>query len=338
MTMLLHTRGFLLRLVNLCLVSSTAVKDSWMMTLQPAEEGMCLPPHLPRSLSPAVDSFVLWLCCQNRRKSLDHRRVAETQILSNPTLNSHTCTSSLWRVMMGLTNTPAELWFSLQKKKNLHLWILTSSVLWQSWAVRLFTLRYTWLLLLLLHLLLCEHSVWFPLKPNLRCSPPSPAETLLETTKHTSCFYLLAFSNVSFCHRPGLCALRVSHRVKSWYAGVTSLMWGRNGRLTESGTAVVCQVSCVLLSSTFCCQLKPFLVLGWWLCNLPDPHVCMWVEMYGSFDTLRILFSENGLKNQGSCWRNVAASHASVIVNVSETCCVFFFPTHGDLSGVDVLH
>lgn len=51
----------------------------------------------------------------------------------------------------------------------------------------------------------------------------------------------------------------------------------------------------------------------------------MWVEMYGSFDTLRILFSENGLKNQGSCWRNVAASHASVIVNVSETCCVFFF-------------
>lgn len=118
MTMLLHTRGFLLRLVNLCLVSSTAVKDSWMMTLQPAEEGMCLPPHLPRSLSPAVDSFVLWLCCQNRRKSLDHRRVAETQILSNPTLNSHTCTSSLWRVMMGLTNTPAELWFSLQKKKS----------------------------------------------------------------------------------------------------------------------------------------------------------------------------------------------------------------------------
>lgn len=96
--------------------------------------------------------------------------------------------------------------------------------------------------------------------------------------------------------------------------------------LTESGTAVVrCQVSRVLLSSTFCCQLKPFLVLGWWLCNLSDPHVCMWVEMYGSLDTLRILFSENGLTNQGSCWRNVAASHASVIVNVSETCCVFFF-------------
>lgn len=62
-------------------------------------------------------------------------------------------------------------------------------------------------------------------------SPSSSTEAQPQVFSTSSCcFYLLAFSNVSFCHRPGLCALRISYRVNSWYAGVTSLMWGRNGR------------------------------------------------------------------------------------------------------------
>lgn len=118
---------------------------------------------------------------------------------------------------------------------------------------------------------------------HLLLLPPSLIrETLLEATKHTgppASFYLLAFSNVSFCHRSGPCALRVSGRVDSWYAGVTSPMWGRNGReclvWQTAALSMSTKVSGVLLSSTFCCQLKPFLILGWWLCNLSDPIVCV---------------------------------------------------------------
>lgn len=48
-------------------------------------------------------------------------------------------------------------------------------------------------------------------------------------------------------------------------------VWSDRQRHCGSSTTV----SCVLLSSTFCCQLKPFLILGWWLCNLSDPIVCV---------------------------------------------------------------
>lgn len=237
--------------------------------------------------------------------------------------------------MMGLTDTPAELWFSWQKKKK------SPSVNSNQFSIVAKLSRSA--VYLKMYLTSSSSSppptlwtfsmVFTEAQPQVfstfsRCPVSLPRDSFgnNQARQPASCFYLLAFSNVSFCHRSGLCALRVSYRVSSWYAGVTSLMWERNGcECLVSQKATLrssTKVSCVLLSSTFCCQFKPFLILWWWLCNLSDSIVCMWVERWLLWYTPHLI-QWNGLTNQGSCWRNVAASHASVIVNVSETC--FFF-------------
>lgn len=157
------------------------------------------------------------------------------------------------------------------------------------------------------------------------CCPRLSSEKLfLKTTKHTgppASFYLLAFSNVSFCHRSGPCALRVSGRVDSWYAGVRekrSWMFS----LTDSGTAA---------------RLP-----RWVVSSCPQPSAANWNLFWyldGDFATSLTLLCVyvgreiwihwytphliqwNGLTSQGSC---LAASHAGVIVNVSQTCFCFF--------------
>lgn len=244
--------------------------------------------------------FVLWLRCQNRRNV---RTIVE---LPRPKFSAARRSTLILAHLHSDASDGLEQILQqdfVTKKKNLHLWILTSSVLWQSWAVRLVYRKMyltssssppptLWTFIMVSTEAQPQVFSTFSCCPRLSSEklfwkqPSTPARQRLSTSLH---FQTSAFATDLV---PVLSALVAE-------STVGTLVWGRNGheclvwqtaalRLVYQGEWCLPVLNLLLpietFSDTWMVTLQPL----WPYC------VCMWAERYGSIDTLHILFSETG--------------------------------------------